>query len=242
MTASAPEFNPDAAYARERRNPVPVVLASSSPSRLTLLRNAGVEPVVAPVAVDEEAILAACGQISSLADAESAVLALASAKAAAAHLNPQAVTIAADSMLLLDGQLQGKPHTVAETIRRWQAQRGRTAHLITGHALSFGDARFSGVSTTAVTFGNPSDADIRAYAESGEPLGCAGAFTLEALGSWFIDRIEGDPSGVIGLSMPVVQRALRSFGLDVSQTWNRPESMGQGDPLPPAPRVADSPK
>ena len=62
-------------------------------------------------------------------------------------------------------------------------------------------------------------ADIRAYAATGEPLECAGAFTLEAIGGWFIDRIEGDPSSVIGLSLPVVRRALYSFGLSVSELW-----------------------
>ena len=69
-------------------------------------------------------------------------------------------------------------------------------------------------------FAQASDADIAAYAASGEPWQCAGAFTLEALGGWFIDRIEGDPSSVIGLSLPVVRRALYGFGLDASDFWN----------------------
>ena len=72
-----------------------------------------------------------------------------------------------------------------------------------------------------VRFGEPSDADIVAYAESGEPLGCAGAFTLEALGGWFIDGIDGDPSSVLGLSLPLIRRTLAEWGLDVSAFWNR---------------------
>ena len=63
------------------------------------------------------------------------------------------------------------------------------------------------------------EADIAAYARTGEPLECAGAFTLEAIGGWFIDRIEGDPSSVIGLSLPVLRRALYSFDLSVSSFW-----------------------
>ena len=76
--------------------------------------------------------------------------------------------------------------------------------------------------TTTVRFAaDITDADITAYAATGEPLPCAGAFTLEALGGWFIDRIEGDPSNVIGLSLPVVRRALYHFGYDVHDFWNR---------------------
>ena len=71
-----------------------------------------------------------------------------------------------------------------------------------------------------VHFTAATEEDIRAYAATGEPLECAGAFTLEALGGWFIDRIEGDPSSVIGLSLPVVRRALYDFGLSVSQFWD----------------------
>ena len=74
-------------------------------------------------------------------------------------------------------------------------------------------------STTTVHFAQASEADIAAYAYSGEPLHCAGAFTLEAMGGWFIDRIEGDPSSVIGLSLPVVRRALYAFDLNVSDFW-----------------------
>ena len=122
-------------------------------------------------------------------------------------------------MLLLGGELQGKPHTEEATIERWHQQAGRTAELLTGHCLLFGDRRHVETSTTTVHFAHASEADIAAYARSGEPLQCAGAFTLEAMGGWFIDRIEGDPSSVIGLSLPVVRRALYAFDLNVSDFW-----------------------
>ena len=123
-------------------------------------------------------------------------------------------------MLLLDGELQGKPYTVEETVHRWQAQRGKVAHLVTGHCVMYRGEVVTEAATTAVHFGDVSDADIRAYAKTNEPLLCAGAFTLEAMGGWFIDKIEGDPSSVIGLSLPVVRRSMEHFGLRVSDFWN----------------------
>lgn len=234
-----------------------IVLASSSPSRLMVLRNAGVEPDVVAPDVDEDAIVTALRRESPQASPADIVCALAEAKAAdvvarvggteARATTGTTVVIACDSMLLLDGELSGKPHTADETVRRWRLQRGRAAELVTGHSITVirdggagsredspaapevtADASGTRSSTTAVStvvrFGEPSDADIRAYAESGEPLGCAGAFTLEALGGWFIDGVDGDPSSVLGLSLPLIRRTLAEWGLDVSTFWNRPSA------------------
>lgn len=192
-----------------------IVLASSSPSRRMILENAGVTPVIQPADVDEDALLASLD--GSPAEAVAA-LALAKAHAVAGQFHDD-VVIGGDSMLLLDGALQGKPHTPAETVARWHAQKGRVAELLTGHAILHQGREFVETSTTTVHFAQATDADIEAYAASGEPWQCAGAFTLEALGGWFIDRIEGDPSSVIGLSLPVVRRALYSFGLNASDFW-----------------------
>ncbi|WP_293769103.1 nucleoside triphosphate pyrophosphatase [uncultured Corynebacterium sp.] len=195
-----------------------IVLASQSPSRASILRGAGVEPVLAPADIDERALEA------ELADAAPAdiVAALAAAKArAVAPRFPGDVIIGGDSMLLLDGELQGKPLTQEATVERWRAQSGRSAQLLTGHCVVYDGRDYAETSTTTVHFAPALDADIRAYAATGEPLQCAGAFTLEAIGGWFIDSIEGDPSSVIGLSLPVVRRALYSFGLNVSQFWGK---------------------
>lgn len=101
-----------------------IVLASQSPSRASILRGAGVEPVLAPAHVDEEAIETS---LSGAAPAD-IVAALATAKAEKiAPEYPQDVVIGGDSMLLLDGVLQGKPHTVDATIERWRSQAGRRA-------------------------------------------------------------------------------------------------------------------
>ena len=193
-----------------------LILASQSPSRASILRGAGVEPVLEPADIDERSLEA------SLAGHPPAdiVAALATAKAEkVAERYPTEPVIGGDSMLLLDGELQGKPHTEEATSERWHQQAGRTAELLTGHCLIFGNKRHVETSTTTVHFAQASEADIAAYAYSGEPLHCAGAFTLEAMGGWFIDRIEGDPSSVIGLSLPVVRRALYAFDLNVSDFW-----------------------
>lgn len=193
-----------------------LVLASQSPSRRMLLEQGGVEPVLRPAHIDEEAVIA------SLIDAPPAttVATLARAKAETAIAEfPDDVVVGCDSMLLLDGALLGKPHTVEETVRRWKAQRGKDAQLLTGHAVWFGGEWVEDTVATTIRFGEVSDADIEAYARSGQPLECAGAFTLEALGSWFIDSISGDPTSVIGLSMPLLRRCLYRFGLDASDFW-----------------------
>lgn len=195
-----------------------IVLASGSASRQAVLRAAGVEPLMHPADVDEDRLLA------ELVDAppHTQVLTLSQAKAeeVAPHY-PNDVVIGCDSMLLLDGQLQGKPLTVENTIARWKQQRGKTGELITGHCIiAPGDGeRVLTAVHSKVTFGQVSDSDIEAYARTGEPLQCAGAFTLEALGGWFIDHIEGDPSNVLGISLPLVRKALYQFGHDVSNYW-----------------------
>ena len=193
-----------------------LVLASQSPSRRMLLEQGGVRPVLRPSHIDEDAV------ISSLLDASpsTTVSALARAKAQTAIAEfPDDVVVGCDSMLLLDGELLGKPHTVEATVERWKAQRGKVAQLLTGHAVWFGGEWVVDTVATTIRFGDVSDADIQAYAESGQPLECAGAFTLEALGSWFIDSIDGDPTSVIGLSMPLLRRCLYRFGLNASDFW-----------------------
>ena len=193
-----------------------LVLASQSPSRRMLLEQGGVTPVLRPAHIDEDAVIA------SLLDASpsTTVSTLARAKAQTAIAEfPDDVVVGCDSMLLLDGELLGKPHTVEATVERWKAQRGKVAQLLTGHAVWFGGEWVVDTVATTIRFGVVSDADIQAYAESGQPLECAGAFTLEALGSWFIDSIDGDPTSVIGLSMPLLRRCLYRFGLNASDFW-----------------------
>ncbi|MDF0529009.1 Maf family protein [Tsukamurella sp. 8F] len=206
---------------------VGLVLASASPARLSVLRAAGVEPTVSVSQVDEDAVLAALGDVSH----SDAVVALAEAKArdvaerlADDTVLGDAVVIGCDSMLSIGGELVGKPHTIDVARRRWHAMAGRSGDLLTGHSLLrvragtiVGEAR--GTGATALRFGAPSNAELEAYLQSGEPLKVAGAFTLDGLGGWFVDGIDGDPSSVIGISLPLVRRLLGELDLDVAALW-----------------------
>ncbi|MBO0840945.1 MAG: septum formation inhibitor Maf [Sciscionella sp.] len=203
-----------------------LVLASASPARLAVLRAAGIEPTVRVSTVDEDAVAA------GLADPSPAQLvgALAQAKAddvakAVADEYPDCVLIGCDSMLAIDGEVLGKPRTVDVALARWRAMAGRAGELLTGHAvckLEHGSvvAQAQDVRTTTVHFGQPSERELAAYVESGEPLLVAGGFTIDGLGGWFIDRIDGDPSCVVGLSLPLTRRLLRDVGCGVVDLWH----------------------
>lgn len=204
-----------------------VVLASASPGRLSVLRAAGIEPVVIVSGVDEDAIVAG---LAGATEAEIvAALALAKAEAVAAEVgarHPDAVVIGCDSMLLVDGRLVGKPHTREAAAARWQAQSGHVGDLLTGHCLirvveGAPVARAVGTAVTTVHFAAPTPAELNAYLDSGEPMAVAGAFTIDGRGGWFVDRIEGDPSCVIGLSLPLVRRLLADVGLAPTDLWRR---------------------
>ena len=203
-----------------------VVLGSASTGRLRVLRNAGMDPLVAVSGVDEDAIVADLGR----SDPAVVVNALAAAKADAVrrelnrNITADCVVIGCDSMLYIEGQLCGKPGTPEETRRRWTAMAGRDGLLYTGHCvLRIRDGEVVASGTTAevtrVRFGVPSEAELEAYIASGEPLGVAGAFTLDGLGGWFVDGIDGDPSNVIGLGLSATRRLLESVGLAIGALW-----------------------
>ena len=206
-----------------------MVLASASPARLAVLRAAGVEPVVEVSGVDEDAVAAALTDPSP-ADL---VAALAAAKAdavlpAIAQAYPDAVVIGCDSMLSMTGpdgpEMVGKPHTVALARQRWASMAGSTADLLTGHAvirLAAGkvEGRAAGVQGTTVRFSSPTEAELTAYLASGEPLSVAGGFTLDGLGGWFVEGVDGDPSSVVGISLPLTRRLLTEVGLSVVDLW-----------------------
>lgn len=205
-----------------------IVLASTSPARLAVLRGAGIEPVVRPSSVDEDATLATAGDLSP---AET-VLTLARAKALAVADSadcPDGVVLGGDSMFELDGQIYGKPGTPEAARERWHLQRGRTGTLWSGHWLAdrrsghTGAAGVGAVKSAQVTFVDDlADDEIEAYIASGEPLQVAGAFTIDSLGGAFIEHIDGDPSTVIGISLPTLRQLSGELGIRWHEFWNRP--------------------
>ena len=191
-----------------------VVLASASPARLAVLRGAGLDPEVIVSGVDEDAF-------SADGTAE-LVQALAAAKATAvAGSLDSGLVIGCDSMLDLSGQAFGKPASAAEAIERWRGMRGRSGTLYTGHCVIDAAAgkQASAVAATTVRFGNPTDEEIEAYIATEEPLAMAGAFTIEGLGGWFVDSIDGDHNNVIGISLPLLRSLLARFGVTIPDLW-----------------------
>ena len=191
-----------------------LVLASSSPARLAVLRAAGLQPEVIVSGVDE-------GAYTAGTPAELAGL-LAQAKAAAvASGRADGLVIGCDSLLDLDGRALGKPASAGEALARWRAMSGRTGTLVTGHCVinAATGQRAAAVAATRVRFGTPSQQEIAAYVASGEPLAVAGAFTLDGRGGWFVDGIDGDHGTVLGLSLPLLRRLLAELGISLTSLW-----------------------
>jgi septum formation protein len=198
-------------------SPRPLILASASPARLALLRQAGFDPLVRISGIDESSVAAT--QPAEL------VRTLARLKATAVtQLIPpaaHALVIGCDSMLVLDGRVLGKPADAAAARARWHEMRGREGTLLTGHCVidQRSDETVDGVAATTVRFGTPSDAEIDAYVGSGEPLHVAGAFTLDGKSAPFIDSIDGDHGNVIGLSLPLLRSLLSQLGVQITDLW-----------------------
>ena len=196
-----------------------LVLASASPARLSLLRQAGLAPAVVVSDVDESTV-----QAPRVAEQ---VALLASAKASAvARRETDALVIGADSLLEFRGKPLGKPADAAQARERWQRMAGRSGVLHTGQALF--DVRDGAVvsrditvASTVVYFASPTPAELEAYLATGEPLAVAGAFTLDGLGAPFVRRVEGDPAAVVGLSLTVLRTQLGKRGLAITDLWRR---------------------
>ncbi|MEI7438991.1 MAG: Maf family protein [Thermoleophilia bacterium] len=212
-----------------------LILASASPARRRLLHSAGVVPLVIVSNVDEDAEIAS---LSADADAETVAEHLAVLKARDVGRKLQGadpgpfLVLGCDSVLEFDGRLLGKPTDANDARDRWRAMRGRTGTLVTGHALidaADGGARVASAKTV-VRFGTPDDAEIDAYVASGEPLTVAGAFTLDGLSAPFIDGIDGDPSNVIGLSLPLLRELVRALGHSWTDLWDARSVSGTDSP------------
>ncbi|PZO97877.1 MAG: septum formation protein Maf, partial [Gardnerella vaginalis] len=165
-----------------------------------------------------------------------------------AHVNKSSadsnsvLIVGCDSMFLLDGECYGKPHTPEVAFERIKRMSGKTGELFTGHCLidTKSGKTVCKVSRASVTFAHMSDEEIRAYVETGEPLEVAGSFTLEGFGGAFIEGIQGDPHGVLGISLPLLRQMVCDFGYAWQDLWNSRKL--EGEAIKDDPASAQVPK
>ena len=198
-----------------------LILASQSPARLRILRDAGLSPQVQASNVDEDSVLSS----SDAENPEQYVQTLARAKAldVAQHFQGQpALILGADSALSFQGEILGKPHRPELAIQRWEIMRGKQGVLYSGQCLVNAEntKEVTQVSSTKVWFSNISEIQIQRYVDSKEPLEVAGAFTIDSLGGAFIDRIEGDYHTVVGLSLRLLREMMAKLEYEYTDFWN----------------------
>jgi septum formation protein len=191
-----------------------LILASGSPARLRLLREAGFDPKVVVSGVPEDDVEAD--------DTPGVTLLLAERKASAvADPGGDAIVIGCDSILEFDGRRFGKPASEEEAMGWLRAMRGRQGTLFTGHCIidERSGQRVAEVAATVVRFGITTDDELRAYLATGEALAVAGAFTLDGRSAPFVDGVDGDPSNVIGLSLPLFRVLLARLDIPMTGLW-----------------------
>ena len=198
---------------------VQVILASSSSSRLRLLESAGITPKVLVSGVDEEA-----SEFDLLTPAELVIaLAILKAHTVKEKAPENSLIIGCDSTFEFNGKSLGKPGSRENAIARCKELSGKSGYLHTGHCLI--DLKqgieLSERSTAKVQFAQMTEAEIIDYVDSGEPLNVAGGFTLDGLSAPFITNIEGDPSGIIGLSLPLLRKMIISLGYSWPELKNK---------------------
>jgi len=198
---------------------VQVILASSSTSRLRLLESAGITPKVLISGVDEEA-----SEFDLLSPAELVIaLAILKAHTVKESAPENSLIIGCDSTFEFNGKSLGKPGSRENAIARCKELSGKSGYLHTGHCLI--DLKqgieLSERSTAKVQFVQMTEAEIIDYVDSGEPLHVAGGFTLDGLSAPFITNIEGDPSGIIGLSLPLLRKMVISLGYSWPELKNK---------------------
>lgn len=188
-----------------------IILASGSPSRKRLLESVGIKPEIIVSGVYEE-----LAEYQSLSPAE-LVTALAILKAHTVAKNidrKNGIVIGCDSTFEFEGRSLGKPENEENAFKRSQEIRGKSGLLHTGHCFIdlAQEIEISNIVSTRVHFTDMSDEEISAYVATGEPLKVAGGFTLDGMSAPFIRAIEGEPSNVIGLSLPLLREVTTSLG------------------------------
>jgi len=196
-----------------------LLLASASPRRADLLRAAGIPFDTCPADVDERSLPGETPR--------DYVTRLALEKARAVRRDLGSVVLGADTTVVLDGRVLGKPEHPEEAARMLRSLSGRTHEVLTGVAVKHGGLEFVDVASTRVRFLPLTEEEIAWYVASGEPEGKAGAYAVQGLASRFVERIEGSYSNVVGLPVSLVYQLLRQVG------WRSDPSEGPaGGPAP----------
>lgn len=195
------------------------VLASASPARRQLLIHAGLNPAVQPSDVDEDSMLRTLhGQPFT---EQVQILARAKCESIAETVTDDALVLGCDSMFEVDGALFGKPGSPDIARERLRAMSGRSGVLHTGHWLArpTHDRACGDVASTIVHIASLSESDIEAYIDTGEPLQVAGSFTIDGIGGPFVTGVEGDPSNVVGCSLPLLRTLSEQLGVPWPTLW-----------------------
>lgn len=194
------------------KTPSPLVLASASPRRAALLRQLGLPFDVVATSAEETA------RADGLSPGELACW-NARMKAAAVECDPERCIIAADTIVVLDEQILGKPAEAAHAATMLRQLSGQTHSVITGLFVGSHHNWLIDYVETRVTFSELSEDLIAAYVATGEPLDKAGAYGIQERGAVLIDRIEGDYFNVVGLPLARLAALLRELGVTVSDFW-----------------------
>ncbi len=182
-----------------------LVLASQSPRRREILSSAGIEFITRAAPVDETLL---AGE-----DPRQHVLRLARQKALAVAVSSGETILAADTVVVVDGCVLGKPESREQAAWMLRLLSGREHEVVTGICLRTGDRLVTDAESTRVRFVAMSDEEISSYVQSGEPMDKAGAYAIQGLASKFIDRIEGCYFNVVGLPVALVYRHLKELRL-----------------------------
>jgi septum formation protein len=194
-----------------------LLLASTSPARKKLLTDAGIKFESFSPGVDEDLLVEQLRPNSI--DELTLLLAKAKAETASGRSDAELI-LGCDSALEFEGEILGKPLREEVAINRWQSMRGKWGTLASGHHLIAKDGRSASFcSKTRVLFADISDAEIARYVATGEPLGVAGAFTIDSIGGSYVERIEGDYHTVVGLSLVALRKLMAELGHNYQDFW-----------------------
>jgi len=182
-----------------------VVLASASPRRRELLGRLGIEPEVVVAEVDEAPLEAE--------DPAATVARLAAAKAGAVDAAPGALVVGADTEVVLDGRVLGKPADPGAAARMLRSLSGREHEVLTGLHVRCDDRNAGAVERTVVRFRALGDDEIAAYVASAEPYDKAGGYGIQGAGGAFVERIEGSDTNVVGLPLATLVRLAADVGV-----------------------------